>query len=321
MLNLIKRLAKSEDGNFAVMAAFGTLTFLGATGLTVDTISSQNLKSQLQAQLDAATIQAAYADPSQFGRITDAIFQENPDLSGLLEQTASLVRSGDVITGQASAKHETFFGEILGMDTVTLSVTSETLLQAGENGFFLQDAFQDAGLGRACIVSTGTGDALRLNSNASLTATGCEIHLHSQSQSPVTFNSGVNLDVEKLCIAGSNFGINNGNLGSDLFETNCNVSPNPYENAFPPIAPSPCDYTNFKPQSLGPQDSRQSFSPGTYCGGINFNSNTGVYNFEPGLYVVRNGTWNINSNVTFNGNGVTFYFCLLYTSPSPRDRG
>ncbi|OYW82223.1 MAG: hypothetical protein B7Z26_03755, partial [Asticcacaulis sp. 32-58-5] len=47
-------------------------------------------------------------------------------------------------------------------------------------------------------------------------------------------------------------------------------------------------------------------TPGTYCGWVNFNSGTNV-NLAPGLYVIKNGGWNVNGG-TWTGNDVTFYF-------------
>jgi hypothetical protein len=46
--------------------------------------------------------------------------------------------------------------------------------------------------------------------------------------------------------------------------------------------------------------------PGTYTSGLNFNSGTYTVNLNPGLYYI-NGGFNINSNVTITGTGVTLY--------------
>jgi hypothetical protein len=43
-----------------------------------------------------------------------------------------------------------------------------------------------------------------------------------------------------------------------------------------------------------------------YCGWFNFN-NAPTVSFQPGVYVIKNGGWNVNGG-TWTGNGVTFYF-------------
>jgi hypothetical protein len=47
-------------------------------------------------------------------------------------------------------------------------------------------------------------------------------------------------------------------------------------------------------------------NPGTYNGTINFNNNPNV-TFNPGVYVIEGGGWNVNGG-SWTGSGVTFYF-------------
>ena len=46
--------------------------------------------------------------------------------------------------------------------------------------------------------------------------------------------------------------------------------------------------------------------PGVYCGWHNFNNSSADVEFSPGLYVIRNGGWNVNGG-NWSGDGVTFY--------------
>ena len=48
------------------------------------------------------------------------------------------------------------------------------------------------------------------------------------------------------------------------------------------------------------------YSPGTYCGGITIHGN-GTYTFAPGLYTLLGGGFTASGNLTFTGDGVTFY--------------
>jgi len=47
-------------------------------------------------------------------------------------------------------------------------------------------------------------------------------------------------------------------------------------------------------------------SPGVYCGGISVGSNASV-NFQPGIYIIRNGGLSASGNATLTGQGVGFY--------------
>jgi len=74
----------------------------------------------------------------------------------------------------------------------------------------------------------------------------------------------------------------------------------PFKNLTAPSQPATSD-TN-----TGTVSGNTTLDPGTYTNGINFNSGTYTVNLNPGLYYI-NGGFNINSNVTITGTGVTLY--------------
>ena len=89
---------------------------------------------------------------------------------------------------------------------------------------------------------------------------------------------------------------------SDNIVTSCPVEADPYLGAFPEPSSNSCDYNhgNFNNSSVN-------LTPGTYCGWFNFNNSDAHVSFSPGLYVIKNGGWNVNGG-TWTGDGVTFYF-------------
>ena len=63
------------------------------------------------------------------------------------------------------------------------------------------------------------------------------------------------------------------------------------------LAPAPGPIQN-------PPAGTQTYSPGTYCGGINISGNA---TFSPGTYYIAGGGLNVASGATLSGTGVTFY--------------
>jgi len=103
----------------------------------------------------------------------------------------------------------------------------------------------------------------------------------------------------RSCIAGSN--ILNNTRNPDIVETDCDVSPDPFANQFP--APND-SCTEFGRVYNNPIINLQ---PGVYCGFFNFGRNINQVNFAPGVYVIKNGGWTIDSG-DWEGDEVTFYF-------------
>lgn len=153
-----------------------------------------------------------------------------------------------------------------------------------------------------CIVvldPTGS-QALLVNSGAQITAPKCEIHVKSTANPAAIFNSGSNLNFKKLCLKGTNViknstTVNNLNLG-------CEAASDPYAASIPTVADSACTASNGNYNGA-----TVNLTPGTYCGWHNFNNSSAKVTFAPGLYVIKNGGWNVNGG-TWTGSGVTFYF-------------
>jgi hypothetical protein len=102
-----------------------------------------------------------------------------------------------------------------------------------------------------------------------------------------------------VCLAGGNV-LNNGGAPSTLVKS-CAAIDDPYAGKLPTPVSTACTTSNgnYNGGSV-------TLTPGVYCGWFNFNNNPTV-TFQPGLYVIKDGGWNVNGG-TWSGNGVTFYY-------------
>ena len=310
MVNFIKKFWSNEDGNIGIMGVIGGSTVLAASALAIEANMLFGSQASLQSAMDAATLAAGSVDPS----VQDSTAREVFDLAvgdvpiTFADDGVTITREGEFIVGRAEGTVDSLFGGILMPETVTVSAKSVVGFTR-EVGTEPEGTVEEVGT-RACIISLAEGQGLTLNSGARINAPECEVHVHAIN-TPVSHNNGARADISKLCIAGSSFGNNNANgnnrLDPDQVETNCDVAPDPYVDAYPQLDASTCDFNNFSPNSLGSKNSRANMQPGVYCGDSNFNSGGGDYTMDPGVYVIK-GRWNVNGGNDIYGEGITIYY-------------
>lgn len=122
---------KNEAGNFSLVAAVSILTLLATTALAVDISNAQSAKSRLQDATDAIALFAVKDNlrtQSQLKRAADNYLENNiVDTRFLDASIDNITRNGDVVTVKASDKVETFFAQILGKESVRVSVESQAV--------------------------------------------------------------------------------------------------------------------------------------------------------------------------------------------------
>jgi hypothetical protein len=153
--------------------------------------------------------------------------------------------------------------------------------------------------GGGCVhVLANVGQALLLNSGAKNDAPGCAINVHSTQNPAFIMNAGVDLNLAKLCVRGTQF-IRNGGTLTNL-ETGCAVPADPLAGVIPePAVPSGCVTSGvYNPGA-------HVLNPGVHCAPT-FNGSSTI-TFRPGLHIIR-GRMIVNSGSTIIADGVTFYF-------------
>ena len=273
------------------MTAVGLMLVLTGIGAAVDMSIATRQKLDLQNALDSATLALARSEnKNSVGQENaHALFTENLSRSAPDLQVSFDVRS-DTIVGVGSARAPLQFGSMFGRDDVYTSVKS-VVSYGGET----PEEF--------CLMalSKSRSPGLLLNSGARLVMPDCSIQVHSTGNPAMTLNSGITLTADNVCVAGGQI-LKNDPTPRDNIELNCTPAADPYARSIP--APSSLACTNWH-GNYG--DASITFSPGVYCGWHNFNNSSTKVHFEPGLYVIKNGGWNVNGG-EWTGDGVTFYF-------------
>jgi len=150
-----------------------------------------------------------------------------------------------------------------------------------------------------CVsVLSPAANAFVVNSGATVHASGCILAVKSRANPAAVFNRGAILDAGRICVASDHVTQNARNM--DALDLDCPVAvPDTARLAAP--ADTSCE---AHPRQMEGADII--LHPGTYCGGLTFNSISHV-TFRPGVYVIKGGDWIVDGGV-WSGAGVTFYF-------------
>ncbi|MBL8564152.1 MAG: pilus assembly protein [Hyphomicrobiaceae bacterium] len=279
--------AFNRQGSIAILFGLLSMVIFGMVGFAIDYTRAVNLETHMSQALDAAVLAGVRAAESERQQVATNVFNENMgevpelDISLHFETPAS-----GQFTGTAETAMPAYIAAILGVKTMPVNVASTAATNSS---------------GKVCILvldKTATQSFL-VNSGAKIDAPACEIHVHSQGSPAAIFNSGSSLDTKRICIKGSTI-IDNGGFHPNT-KTSCDPAADPYVGRFPVPANATCDYSNMNYNGRTVH-----LNPGVYCGWTNFNNQPNV-TFAPGVYVIKNGGWNVNGG-TWDGNGVTFYF-------------
>lgn len=280
----VVRLARNRSGNVAVTAALVLPVLVLIAGGAIDLSHADTVRNDLQDALDSATL-AAVSDggDDRASAILDLQVGQRRDVATWTDDF-TFPEQGRAI-GTASATLNAAFLGLIGMPTLTVRAEAE--------------AVKD-GTTPPCLtlLDPNASQALLVNSGAKLIAPTCEVHVRSTGSPAAVFNARSQLDVARVCVAGSRVLDNGGR--PDRLETGCAAADDPFAGILPTPPSAACTENGGVLNSGAAR-----FQPGVYCGGLNFNGAVDVV-FEPGLYVIRGGDWNVNGG-TWTGNGVTFY--------------
>jgi Flp pilus assembly protein TadG len=288
--NLIAEFFRAKAGNVAVIFAVAVVPIIGAIGTAVDYSRASDVKSHLQAAIDAAVLAGGTQPLAQQVSTANAVF--NGNYNGALGTTATtsfVQNSNGSLSGTASASVNASFLGVFGVSSLAVNATSTASpgAQAKANVCIL-------------LVNPSAAPSLTVNSGAQINAPNCEIDVLSTQNPAAMFNASLN--VQSICIAGSTI-VKNGGANPPAV-TNCAAISDPFAGKLPSVSVGACNFNN---QTYPPNNATSvTLNPGVYCGSTNFNG-SGTLTLNPGLYIIENGSMTFNSGWTVTGTGVTFY--------------
>lgn len=289
--------ARNTRGNIVIITALALPAMALGAGVAVDYSGIYAAKSDLQQMADAAAIAATremmLVNKSETQTKTVAknfvlankLNKEKRFTLGIKVETVVDIKNNS-LTINLSAARKNAFGGFLQPEFTTIGVTAKARVLAGTN---------------VCAIGldTKSKDTIKMDSNAALVANKCAIFSNSSNSGSINLKSNSSIEADLICSAGG-IKISKTVLSTSTV-TDCPIIDDPLINKVGLIVGA-CDHNNstFKDKDI-------TLSPGVYCGGIKVEGNSTV-EFQPGIYVIKDGKLDIKGNTVANGLNVGFYF-------------
>lgn len=307
----IGRLLSDRAGTIALTTAFGIMTLLGVTGLSVTAGDWYFTHRAMQSAADAGALGGAVQLVSESANgqsvntqaVTTAAKNDTAnngytDGHNGVTVTAAVTNGNQTVQVTVSQPARLMLAGLFMNSPPTISATAQASI-----------VFNNPNSPQGCIVSTATsGPGISVVGNGTIDANGCVIIADSTSSNAINITGNGVINSEKLCGPGGAY-VGGVNAQMNPAPSKCPPMPDPYANyTAPPEASASCQYGN---SGLGISSGvtisgNVTLNPGVYCGGINISSTANV-TFSPGLYVLRNGGITASGQAYMSGQGVTFF--------------
>ena len=287
---------------------------IGGGGMAVDMALLNQQKAKLQAAADASALASAremglasieehnlnaiaveYAQ-SNFFKLNETADnnQENLEIGVNVDPNKTWV------TVDLAFSWAPFFAHLISSDANPIRVSSTASLAGSET---------------ICVIALDPNNAqsLYINGASSITSNGCGIYANSSS------SSGTELVRNTSLLSASSIYISGGYTGNEANFTPSPITDSPpiddplIDRRYPDIGACETDKTDLRFTTASvKKDSRYingvlHLTEGTYCDGLEVTGNVDV-EFEPGVYVFKDGPLVVNGNATVRGENVGLFF-------------
>jgi len=299
-MNMLRSFAFCRKGTTAIAFTliFPVIFLLVGGGIEFAKVLDQ--KSKLQVYADGAALAAA----KEF-----AIAQDDDD------RTKAISKS--IVEAKLAEFRKSHPGSFMGSDikvetiidnensSVKVRLTQATIKDFPINGFEIETVSVEAeasvvGNMHVCVIGLDESATatISLENSARLTGHNCAVYSNSTSGTGIIAKNKAVAKASLFCSAG-------GASGSDRYTpsptTDCPNFPDPIADRIAP-AVGECDY-----KWVEIYEREATLSPGVYCGGLGIYDNANV-TFETGIYIIKDGPFNVSFGGKITGENVSFYF-------------
>lgn len=289
--------AASGAANVSVATSLSFIPFVMFVAAAVDTSNAVRIRAELQAAADAGVLAAATAlasgksDTDKVQIATDAFYANvSPKLLATL--TAAPTTTVDF---PAKSVHMTVKIETNQVLTSLFAETMKLGVQA--------TAVVDKGSPICLLALNKTIDkALHVQGTADIVADGCAVHSNSRSKEGLYQNGSAKATAESFCVTGDYSGAPGSFTPKP--RRSCPIEEDPLAAKFA-AGLAVTDTTSCVKAADNPSPVKDdtTLKPGVYCGG--FKIFKGTVTMAPGVYVFRDGEFEVRAGATLKGDGVT----------------
>ncbi|MEM1377353.1 MAG: TadE/TadG family type IV pilus assembly protein [Pseudomonadota bacterium] len=298
----MKRLARNTGGGFAVYAGMLSPILLGTVAGGLDYFAYVNHRVTLQDLADTAALSAVREaalegwSKETAQAIADSVIAAN--FEGRDDLGKTVYRATGVPDEKTRSIRVTITQDHFPYFAARFFPTPQIQVDATASSASKGDNICVIGLDES---ATGT---VSLDSNAKLTASTCAVYSNSTKNHGMASKSNAVITAALICSAGGLNGANRNFRGPTY--TNCVPVDDPLVGRPEPTVGG-CTYSNRRID-----DQTVTLTPGVYCGGLRIDGNSRV-TFQPGIYIIKNGQFIVDSNSRVYGRDVGFFFTGAYT--------
>jgi Flp pilus assembly protein TadG len=303
----LRALRSSEHGAIAPLFALLLLAMLGLVGLVVDGSAAREAQLELQSAAEAAALAGATALPDVTAAKTRAVDYARTNLPQAIY--------GDVVTAAQVENGTWSNGAFTAGGATALRVTASRTAAKGNAvspAFMKMFGFATLDISTSAVAALPSqpvcvlvldavaSPALELKSNSGFNLNSCGVHVNSMAGGALAISSNAGIQAGYAKVAGGVSDTSTGTI-TPAAQTGAAQMADPYA-ALPAPPTAGCGGgTNVVLDSV-----TTTRSPGVYCGGLTIKGNANV-TFNPGVYVIKDNDFLIDSNSRVQGAGVFFY--------------
>lgn len=323
-------LFQQHGGNVAVIFSLVAPVILLAMGATVDYASAISGKRNLQTIADTAALAGARA--TRLGNATQSSVASAVSNAvaanargGTISTTTTVATGMMSVTVSLAQDIPTRFGAIVGIANTRAAATATARISGGAPLCVASLATSDPKLASVPTPTTDKIGALTLAAlaldvlllpnpglmmlkGAKITAPNCFVSTNLPKSYSMLLLDTAKLTARSIQSGGGFVGV----VGVNYSAAPVKDSPaaaDPLISQPAPTVPSGCSYTNMTVNTA------TTLAPGVYCGGLHVTGGANV-TLMPGVYVIKDGSFMVDSGSTLSGNGVGFY--LTATLPTSK---
>lgn len=294
-LNVFARWWRDSGGGMGVTAAISLPVLVGASAIAIELSSINSTRNKMQGMVDQAVIAAARE--LRLGNATQ-------------DTILDVARNHIAASVPALNLPYEFNGQVAG-DRKSLNISIQATLTpgigaaAGLAPTSITASATAKVMGGAPLCAIGLDSAapgtIDLEKQAKMEAKACSVYSNSAHSMGVRAKDSATITAATICTAGGKSG--DATAYSPSPDLDCPQIPDPLgSRPAPPVGSCDALKTNLSIVGLV-----TFLTPGTYCGGLTILNNS-IVTMQPGIYVIKDGTFNIGSGSKLIGVDVGIYF-------------
>jgi Flp pilus assembly protein TadG len=291
-LNLLSKFGQDRRGATAMLFAFIAVPSVAFVGSAVDYGRALSVKTRLQAVTDiAAAAGARLPATSNANRIEAAnkSFTANMLRADVTAGTPHVEANNSTVSVTAISTVPTTFMGLVGIKSIDVQAQASARSQI-QNG------------GVACLLALNetSPDGLHLQGINKVSSPDCWAWVNSTASTSINATGAASGSAQGFCTAGQ---IDGSEHFTPMPYAGCDPMEDPFHDMLANHSvPTSCNHTDLELKS-----GSYILQPGVYCGDTVLKPQANV-TLQPGLYVIRDGHFQVQAGASVTGNGVTLFF-------------